>query len=524
MVVFLIGLVLLMLGYFFYGPVVARTMSPDPLRPTPATTCQDGVDFVPMPTWRIFLIQLLNIAGLGPVFGPILGALWGPQVMLWVVFGCILGGAVHDLLSGTLSVRNNGAGLPELIGHYLGKPARHLATFFILALMVLVGTVFVKGPADLIAREITPDMVGGLFGDGAVQALWASHGGLSLWVWILMGAIFLYYVVATLLPIDKLIGKIYPFFGAALLVMVLGLLVALLAGKIQAAPFDLANHHPSGTAAWPIIFITVSCGAISGFHATQSPLMARCLKSERHLRLVFYGAMIVEGLIALIWSAAASGYYGGVAGLDAAMGPSHNPAVVVHEVCRGTMGVTGGVLAVLGVVVLPITSGDTAFRAARLIAADYLKLPQKKIANRYKVALPLFALSLALNFIPFGIVWRYFGWANQTLAAVTLWACAVALSRRGRWWWIAAGPAAFMTVMTFTYILVEKRQNGCLGLDHTVGTIIGLCLGAAALGWFLWRLPELRRQGEKPPLPPPNQEPERHLCVEEKSGDSPLAL
>jgi carbon starvation protein CstA len=267
--------------------------------------------------------------------------------------------------------------------------------------------------------------------------------------------------------------------------MVAGLLWAILTGRLDLPPFTLANLHPDAAPAWPIIFITVSCGAISGFHATQSPLMARCLKSEGHMKAVFYGSMIVEGLIALIWAAAAGGFYGGVEGLAAALGPQRNPALVVNQVCLGTMGAIGGVLAVLGVVVLPITSGDTAFRAGRLIAADYLGLPQQRVANRYKVAVPLFAISLALNFVPFGVVWRYFGWANQALAAITLWACAVFLAERGRLWWIAAGPATFMTVMTATYLLVEKRANGCLGLDPTLGTILGLVVGALALGLFV---------------------------------------
>ncbi|MCK9459219.1 MAG: carbon starvation protein A [Proteobacteria bacterium] len=504
MTLFVAGLILLVAGYFFYGGLVARSVAPDPGRPTPAIACADGVDYVAMPTWRVFLIQLLNIAGLGPVFGPILGAMWGPQVFLWVVLGSILGGAVHDMLAGAVSVRNNGAGLPEIIGRHLGPLARHATTLFILVLMVLVGTVFVKGPAGLIVQILPAETVGGWLGPGAVEALGAQYQGSSLWMWIVMGFIFTYYVFATMLPIDKLIGRVYPFLGACLLVMVVGLLGGIVFGRIQLPELTLANLHPDGVATWPIIFITVSCGAISGFHATQSPLMARCLKSERRMHLVFYGAMITEALIALVWSAAASGYYGGVDGLVEALGPGRNPALVVNEVCVGTMGVVGGVLAVLGVIVLPITSGDTAFRAGRLIAADYLKLPQRRIANRYKIALPMFAISLVLSFVPFGLIWRYFGWANQTLAAVTLWACAVYLARRGRLWWIAALPASFMTVMTVTYILVESRKNGCLGLDHTLGTGIGLAVGLSVLVAFIASAGRLRRQGELPPLPPPN--------------------
>jgi len=501
MTAFLIGLALLVAGYFGYGRLVERTVSPDPDRPTCATTCADGIDYVAMPTWRVFLIQLLNIAGLGPVFGPILGALWGPQVFLWIVLGSILGGAVHDFLAGAMSMRNNGAGLPDLIGRYLGRVPRHIATVFILVLMVLVGTVFVKGPAELITRLVPAETVGGWLGGGAAEVLGQAWHGNSVWLWVVMLMIFGYYLLATLLPIDKLIGRVYPIFGAILLVMVGGLLQALLTGDIQATAFTLDNLHPAGAPAWPIIFITVSCGAISGFHATQSPLMARCLKSERRMRLTFYGAMIVEAIIAFVWAAAAPGFYGGVEGLAAAMGPGRNPAIVVQQVCVGTMGAVGGALAILGVVVLPITSGDTAFRAGRLIAADYLNLPQRHIPNRYKIVIPIFAASLVLNFVPFGVIWRYFGWANQTLAGVTLWACAAFLARRGPWWWIAALPASFMTAMTFTYILVEKSENGGIGLDPAIGTAVGIGAATVALVAFLAIRPRLRAAGEPPPLP-----------------------
>lgn len=428
-----------------------------------------------------------------------MGALWGPQVFLWVVLGAILGGAVHDFLAGAMSIRNEGAGLPALIGHYLGGPARHLATFFILVLMVLVGTVFVKAPAALIVNLLPAETAFGWLGAGAVAWLNTPWQDSLVWQWIVMVLIFAYYLLATLLPIDKLIGRVYPVFALALLVMVFGLAGVMLFGHMDFPAFTLANLHPTQVPAWPIIFITVSCGAISGFHATQSPLMARCLKSEKHMRPVFYGAMIAEGLTALIWASAAQGYYGGVERLAAALGPNlSNAALVVHTICTDTMGTFGGMLAVLGVVVLPITSGDTAFRVARLILGDYLKLPQKKVANRYLVALPLFGLSLGLMFLPFGVIWRYFGWANQTLAAVALWTAAVFLARRASRWWIAALPATFMTVMTTTYLMVEERAKGCLGLDPTVGTAIGLALGVAALGAFVWVRPRLAPEHDRP--------------------------
>ncbi|MBN1656264.1 MAG: carbon starvation protein A [Deltaproteobacteria bacterium] len=510
MVTFLLGLGILIGGYFLYGGLMDRSIQPDPARPTPAILRPDGVDFVPISTWRVYLIQLLNIAGLGPVFGPIMGALWGPQVFLWVILGAVFGGAAHDYLSGVMSIRNNGAGLPDLIGRYLGRVTQHSAVLFILLLMVLVGTVFVKGPAALIVTILPAETVSIWFGTAGGALETAQFQGLSLWMWIVMAIIFSYYVFATLLPIDKIIGRLYPFFALALLTMVVCLGGALLIGRIETPPFTLANLHPRSVPAWPIIFITVSCGAISGFHATQSPLMARCLKTERHMRFVFYGAMIGEAVIALVWATVSQGYYGGTAGLAAALGPRlNNATVVVHTICNDVMGTFGGVLAIMGVVVLPITSGDTAFRVARLILADYFKLPQTKIRNRYLLALPLFSISLVLNVVPFGIIWRYFGWANQTLAAITLWAGAAFLSRRGKAWWLAALPATFMTVMTVTYVLVESKENGCVGLDYTLGTVLGLIAGATALVVFLWLRTKLPPDESEPALQPRPTEAER---------------
>ncbi|HNQ89353.1 MAG TPA: carbon starvation CstA family protein [Verrucomicrobiota bacterium] len=499
MSVFIIGVVLLAAGYLFYGRLTAATVEPDPRRVTPAVALADGVDYVPMATWRVYLIQLLNIAGLGPVFGPILGALWGPQVFLWVVLGCILGGAVHDLLIGTMSIRNRGAGLPDLISHYLGRGTRHVATLFILVLMVLVGTVFVKGPALLLVDVLPAKVVGGWLGGEATRWLEGPFRGQSIWLWVVMLVIYGYYLGATLLPIDKIIGRIYPFFAMALLVMVGGLGLALITGRIPLPEFTLKNLHPSQLPAWPLIFITVSCGAVSGFHATQSPLMARCLKSEKHLRLVFYGAMIAEGLIALVWASVAQGYYGSHEGLAAVLKPGGGgPGAVVHDSCLATMGKFGGVLAILGVVVLPITSGDTAFRVSRLMVADYLGIPQTGILRRYLIAGPLFAISLALNFVDFAVIWRYFGWANQTLAAVALWAGAVFLARRGNRWWLAFLPAVFMTVVTTTYILVEDVG---FGMNPAWGTALGAGAGAAAALWFLIRLPALRAEPDPPADP-----------------------
>jgi len=504
--VFLLGLVLLLLGYALYGRLMAQTVRPDPNRVTPAIALNDGVDFVPMATWRVYLVQLLNIAGLGPVFGAIMGALWGPQVFLWIVFGCIFGGAVHDFLSGVMSVRNNGAGLPDLIGYYLGSAARHLATFVILLLMVLVGTVFVKGPAMLLVELLPAEKLAGWLGETSTQWLQTNFHGLSGWTWLVMMVIYAYYLLATLMPIDKIIGRFYPFFALALLIMVFGLGAALLTGQIPSPEFTLKNLHPDHLPAWPLIFITVSCGAVSGFHATQSPLMARCLKSEKHMRIVFYGAMIAEGIIALIWASAAQGFYHGTQGLADALKTAGGPGGVVHACCVSTMGAVGGALAILGVVVLPITSGDTAFRVARLMLADYFAVPQTQAINRYKLVIPLFAVSFALNFINFDVIWRYFGWTNQTLGAVALWTGTVFLAKRGNWWIIALVPAVFMTIMTTTYILVERIG---LGLNPRLGTTIGILIGTAAAITFMIVRPRLTRETVHPAIPPRPTEAER---------------
>ncbi len=497
MIAFVIGLLLLAGGYVFYGRLTESAIRMDPDRVTPAIALADGVDYVAMPTWRVYLIQLLNIAGLGPVYGPILGALWGPQVFLWVVLGCIFGGAVHDLLSGGMSIRNHGAGLPDLIGRYLGNASKHLTTFFIILLMLLVGTVFVKGPAQLLVEILPAEMIGSWFGAGTVSWLEASTLGLSRWLWVVMVLIYAYYIVATMLPIDVLIGRLYPVFAVALLVMVAGLGFALLRGQIDMPSFTLANLHPKQLPAWPLIFITVSCGAVSGFHATQSPLMARCLKSEKYMRLVFYGAMIAEGVIALVWASVAQGFYGGTEGLAEALAAG-GPGGVVHETCIATMGRVGGILAVLGVVVLPITSGDTAFRVSRLMLGDYFHLPQKRVFNRYLLAVPLFVISLSLNFVDFGIVWRYFGWANQTLAAITLWAGTVFLARRASRWWMAFVPAVFMTTVTTSYIFVEDIG---LGLGQKWGTALGIGIGLASAIAFLLVRSKLPPDQDRPMAP-----------------------
>ena len=451
---FLISITALLIGYALYGTFVERVFGPDPKRPTPEVAKADGVDFIALPTWKVFMIQFLNIAGTGPIFGAIMGAKFGPSAYLWIVFGCIFAGAVHDYLSGMLSVRHGGAGLPELVGRYLGKGTKTVMLVFTMLLLLLVGAVFVYSPSLIL---------GDMAGNGTREAI-------MLWA----GVVFAYYVIATLLPIDKVIGKVYPLFAAALLFMAVALMVVLI-GKWPSLPelWDgLQNRGPSvgvaGQPIFPCLFITIACGAISGFHATQSPLMARCIKNEKLGRPVFYGSMITEGLVALIWAAASSYFF--FSGGAAEVGSDLTAAAptVVTKVSRSWLGVLGGILALLGVVAAPITSGDTAFRSARLIIADFLKFDQKPVRNRLAVAIPLFIGAAVLlwfniaNADGFNVIWRYFGWANQTLAVFTLWTLTVFLARerKGAAYLITLLPAAFMSAVCLTFICVDKTGFG----------------------------------------------------------------
>ena len=428
----------------------------------PCYTKQDGVDFMPMPAWRVFLIQFLNIAGTGPIFGAIMGILFGPAAYLWIVFGCIFAGAVHDYLCGMICIRQGGVSLPEIIGNELGDGMRLVMRVGALVLLVLVGAVFVTTPASLL-DNMTPDK-GWFFSNG----FWLT-------------AIFLYFILATLLPIDKLIGRVYPVFGFALLAMAIGIGWNIYTQEgwmpeLTDAPF--VTHHPKGLPIFPMLCITIACGAISGFHGTQSPLMARCLTSERLGRPIFYGAMITEGVVALIWAAAAVKFASMLPGEEGAtayekLAALGNPAIVVKEISTGWMGAVGAVLAILGVVAAPITSGDTAFRSARLIAADFLHLGQKRIVNRLMLCLPLFAITTALFFIDFNALWRYFAWTNQTLACIMLWAATVWLRKQKKLYWIAFLPALFMTVVCTSYILIAPEG---FGLSLTIGLSAGLTL------------------------------------------------
>lgn len=482
MITFITSLVLLVAGYAFYGWVVERVFGPDPARVTPSYTNRDGVDFVPMPTWRVYLIQFLNIAGTGPIFGAIQGILFGPAAFIWIVLGCIFGGAVHDYLSGMMSLRRNGESLPEIIGDELGTTARFGVRVFSMILMVLVGAVFAQTPAGLLSS-----MTGG--GESFV-------GSIPFWIIIIM----VYYILATLLPIDKLIGKVYPIFGLALLIMAVGMLAGILFigdGNMPEITEAFSNHHPaSNIPIFPGLCITIACGAVSGFHATQSPMMARCLKNERLGRPVFYGAMITEGLVALIWAAAAIKFADSVSDYEGTPyqklwalmtngGTTNaNPAIIVNAICHSWLGTVGAILAILGVVAAPITTGDTAFRSARLIAADFLHMKQDKIVWRLILCLPIFAVAIVLMFVDFQILWRYFAWFNQTLSVFTFWAITVYLTKQHKSAIITLIPALFMTYVCTSYILVAPEG---LQLSPTLSYIIAGVLDLGLLVWYLMK-------------------------------------
>lgn len=478
---FLIALAVLIGGYFVYGAIIEKVFGTDPGRPTPAVTMADGIDFVPMPTWKVFLIQFLNIAGLGPIFGAIMGIMFGPAAFLWIVLGTIFAGAVHDFISAMMSLRSGGKSLPEIVGDELGVSVKNLMRGFSVLLLILVGAVFVLTPSSLIA-SMTPDALDKTF-------------------WIV--CIFGYYILATLLPIDKLIGNLYPLFGAALLFMAVGLLVYLLFSGI-AIPDGFSDglwsrYADEAHPVFPMMFVSIACGAISGFHATQSPMMARCLKNEKLARPVFYGAMVAEGLVALIWAAATIAFMGSYEQLSAYMAEHGNSAGdVVKDISMDWLGTAGGILAILGVVAAPITTGDTALRSARLITADFLHIDQKKLVKRLLVSLPLFALTFAIMLIDFNVLWRYFAWSNQTLAVFTLWAATVYLARRGKAYVVTLLPAMFMTAVSISYLLFARRPEG-FGLDWWLATGIACAVAFAFLITFmLWNSKQARQRKLQP--------------------------
>ena len=480
---FLICLALLIGGYFVYGGIVEKTFGPDD-RETPAVKINDGVDYMVLPQWKLFMIQLLNIAGLGPIFGALSGALWGPVVFLWITFGTIFAGAVHDYFSGMMSERNEGASISEISGIYLGGAMKNVMRVFSVVLLVMVGTVFAVGPAGLIQL---------LFTNGGSTGIVASK-----LFWLVL--ILIYYFIATFLSIDKIIGKIYPLFGICLIIMALGVGLGIFTKGYEIPEIwnNFANLHPQGTPIWSFMFITVACGAISGFHATQSPLMARCMKSEKQGHFVFYGAMVSEGIIALIWAAAGCALYTGEELLALGGGGS----TAVYDVCSKTMGGVGIALAMLGVIACPITSGDTAFRSARLTLADWLKIDQDSYANRLKLCIPVLGVGAflgignALGFINYTVIWRYFSWTNQTLAMIVLWAASMYLFKEKKNYWITAVPATFMSAVSCTYFVLAPECLGKMINTYADGKLvayntavaypIGIVFAIAMLALFIY--------------------------------------
>lgn len=441
MITFFCCLALLVAAYFTYGRYLERQVGIDPKAETPCHRLYDGVDYVPLPRWRVFLIQLLNIAGTGPIFGAILGACFGPVAFLWITLGGILMGAMHDFISGVMLVRHDGLSIPEVVGHYLGGGMRQFMRLFSVLLLILVGAVFVLSPAQLLGG-MTPSI------------------SVSTWVWIILA----YYFIATLLPIDKIIGKVYPLFGIALVAMAVGLLGAVMVGDYTIPELTTLKNFQLNAHDLPIIptlFITIACGAISGFHATQSPLMARCVGNEKECRSVFYGAMISESIIALIWAAVAMAFFGGAGELALNLKEHGGSAAwAVDTISNGMLGVVGGILALLGVVAAPITSGDTAFRSARLIIADLMKLEQRTIWKRFAICIPLFILGWWITTVDFDVVWRYFAWTNQSLATIVLWAITVYLFRRKVNYWLALLPAVMMTYVCSSFLFVSNQFFG----------------------------------------------------------------
>ena len=464
MITLILSFAVLCIGYLTYGKLVENTFGPDD-RVTPANSMSDGVDYMPMKTWRAFLVQLLNIAGTGPIFGALMGACFGPVVFLWIIFGSVLGGAVHDYMVGMISERHEGKSIAELSGIYLGEGARWGMRLFSVLLLLLTGTVFVNSPAALIAR-LTP-----------------MENDTMLWVVVIL----IYYVLATLLPIDKVIGKLYPVFGTVLIVMAVGILGGTIFGGYHVPELTLQNLHPSNLPIWPYMFVTVACGAISGFHATQSPMIARCIISEREGRKVFYGAMLSESVIALVWAAGGVAFYGATGGLNEALS-SLGQSGVVYDISTGMLGKVGGLLAIVGVVACPITSGDTAFRSARLILSEMFHLNQKPIKNRLVVTIPLLGVAAVLTQLDFNVLWRYFSWSNQTLAMISLWVATAYLLKtheNKRMSLVTALPAAFMSSVSMTYILMA---NEGFRLGAGIGYPVGVVFAVAVFAFYLTKL------------------------------------
>jgi len=475
---FIVAILLLLAGYWVYGKFIEHFFGASSARLTPVKRLADGVDYQELKPWRIFVIQFLNIAGLGPIFGAILGAAYGPMAYVWIVIGCIFMGAVHDYFSGMLSLRNDGMSLPDIVGKYLGIGVKRFMVVFTGFLLLAVGVSFVNGPADLLAN--------------------LSGWPMEIWLYV----IFAYYILATLLPVNKIIGKVYPFMGAALIFMALGvgglLLYKGLAGEVEMTELTwgtMQNMHnfPESNILFPMLFVVISCGAISGFHATQSPMMARCMTDEKYGRPIFYGAMIAEGIVAMIWASAAIAYFGGVEGLNAAAAEGKTPAIIVNEICHSWLGRLGAVIAVIGVVACPITSGDTAFRSMRLILADALCFTQKPIRNRLLVSVPVFVVAYFLCQFDFSTLWKYVGISNQVLATITLWTASVYLMMEKKTHWYLSLPAFFLTAVCVTYFLIAPNKTGGLNLGHTFSYVVGIGSAVVVMLFFLIKTKQYRK-------------------------------
>lgn len=473
MTTFIFGILFLWLGYFFYGRMVERNFGPVEERKTPAFTLADGSDYVPMGRNKNSIIQLLNIAGTGPVFGPILGALYGPVAFLWIVLGCVFAGAVHDYYTGMISLRNNGAFLPSLVGKYIGSTMRHIVNAFSALLLLLVGVVFVISPAKLIQQTL------------ASYSLVSATSSEVLFVIVI--CIFIYYLLSTILPINKIIGSIYPIFGIIMVVNTIAIGVSLLlhnGSSYQMPELTLAtfkNLNPSGTSIFPGLFFTISCGAISGFHATQSPMISRTIENEKQGRFVFYGMMIAEGVIAMIWAAAAMALFDGKTLMELIQ--EGTPSVVVDKISMTMLGSTFGTLAILGVIILPITSGDSSFRALRLTISEYVHLPQQKLKNKLIITIPIFVVGYALTKIDFQLLWRYFNWANQVTAVIALFVVTRYLMIHRKHFWHTLIPAVFMLYQIYTYILAEKIG---FGLDLKWSYLVAAFLTSITT-WYFYR-------------------------------------
>ena len=469
MISLILSFVVLIIGYLLYGKLTEKVFSPDD-RVTPATSMEDGVDYVPMKTWKAYLVQLLNIAGTGPIFGALMGACFGPIVFLWIILGAVLAGAVHDYMVGMISERNEGKSIAELSGIYLGNVAKWVMRLFSVLLLILTGTVFVNSPAALISK-LTPKSLNENF-------------------WIIV--ILLYYVLATLLPIDKIIGKLYPIFGVILITMAVCIMGGIIIGGYKVPEISMANLHPEGLPVWPYMFITVACGAISGFHATQSPMISKCITSEKAGRKIFYGAMISESVIALVWAAGGVAFYGTTQLLNSNL-TELGQSGVVYDISTGMLGPIGGVLAIVGVVACPITSGDTAFRSARLILSEVTKLNQKSIRNRLIITLPLLTIGAVLTKLDFNVLWRYFSWSNQTLAMISLWVATAYLiknTRHSLFSLMTAIPGSFMSAVSLTYILMAKEG---FKLSSSIAYPAGIIFATVLFCFYLFKLSQSKK-------------------------------